>query len=221
MIYLKQDGSGAITVNRYPDKCPFCHKSITPDKISYSLGIERTLELSLKCPNNDCKKTFIAYYDFDGRRSPGGDCYLFLNKTTTGNLISRDFSQSITDNFQNFILIYNQAYSAEQYNLTEICGVGYRKALEFLIKDYSIQKHSSEKENIEKMTLSNCIEKFVSDANIKSVSKRAVWLGNDETHYIKKWDDKDLSHLKKLIDLTLHWIEAEMLTASFAEEMPD
>ena len=41
------------------------------------------------------------------------------------------------------------------------------------------------------------ISRYIDDSNIKNVAKRAVWLGNDETHYIRKWEDKDLSFLKK------------------------
>lgn len=65
------------------------------------------------------------------------------------------------------------------------------------------------------------INKHIGDTNIKNVAKRAVWLGNDETHYIRVWEDKDLSFLKQLIDLTIHWIEAEELTKTMMEEMPD
>ena len=35
-----------------------------------------------------------------------------------------------------FLTIYNQSLSAEDNNLDQIAGIGYRKALEFLIKDY-------------------------------------------------------------------------------------
>jgi hypothetical protein len=42
---------------------------------------------------------------------------------------------------------------------------------------------------------------FVRDTSVELCASRATWLGNDETHYIKKWPDKDLSDLKKLIDI--------------------
>ena len=32
---------------------------------------------------------------------------------------------------------------------------------------------------------------------------------------------KNLTDLKKLIDLTLHWVEMEKLTESFEDEMPE
>jgi len=49
---------------------------------------------------------------------------------------------------------------------------------------------------------------------------RAVWLGNDETHYLRKWEQKDLTDLKNLIGLTVHWIEMEELTETVMKDMP-
>ena len=82
-------------------------------------------------------------------------------------------------------------------------------------------EHDDEEESIKKELLMQVITKYIDDSKIKDVAKRAVWLGNDETHYIRKWEDKDLSFLTKLIDLTIHWIEAEELTKTMIEEMPD
>lgn len=117
--------------------------------------------------------------------------------------------------------IYNEAFIAEQGGLLEICGVGYRKALEFLIKDYAIKRHPDKQGEIEKKMLAACIKDYVSDEKIKKVAIRAVWLGNDETHFIRKWEGKSLNDLKGLISLTLHWIEAEILTENIFEDMPD
>ena len=59
----------------------------------------------------------------------------------------------------------------------------------------------------------------MTDRNIKEVTKRATWLGNDEAHYERRWLDKDLSDLKRLIDLVLYWIQAEQLTAEAIRSM--
>lgn len=208
---------GEIVLNVLPDHCPFCHKSINPKPITGFIS-NQELQVFLACPDMLCQKAFIGYYKYGGSPQHISE---FKGQTSTGTLITKHFSVEVTSMFLDFTKIYNEAYSAEQQNLLEICGVGYRKALEYLIKDYAILKHSSKKEQIEKSLLGKVILDFVSDVNIKSVSKRAVWLGNDETHYIRKWEGKNLLDLKKLIDLTLHWIEMETLTASFELEMPD
>ncbi len=102
-----------------------------------------------------------------------------------------------------------------------VAGPGYRKALEFLIKDYLCLAQPEDAEKIKKAQLGPCIADYVTNENVKAMAARAVWLGNDETHYTRKWEDKDLEDLKKLIQLTVHWIEMELMTTSVIEEMPE
>jgi hypothetical protein len=71
------------------------------------------------------------------------------------------------------------------------------------------------------MMLANCIATCIDDDKIKQMAKRAAWLGNDETHYVRKWADKDLNDLKNLISLTRHWIEMDQLTKDFVKDMPE
>ncbi len=71
------------------------------------------------------------------------------------------------------------------------------------------------------MQLAACIAKYVTNDRIKATAARAAWLGNDESHYVRKWEDKDLEDLKKLIQLTVHWIEMEELTDIAIREMPE
>jgi len=209
-----QSDRGAVSFEGSPDKCPFCHKTITPTPLYGHINGD-ILEVVLICPNLLCRRSFIGYYKYYAQY------YKYSGETTIGNFVSKEFSDTVSTISQDFIYIYNQAYASEQNGLKEICGVGYRKALEFLIKDYIIIKNPSEKEKIERKLLGPCITEYVDDERIKTVSKRAVWLGNDETHYIRKWEGRSLEDLKKLIDLTVHWIEMEALTISFENEMPE
>lgn len=104
--------------------------------------------------------------------------------------------------------------------MDEICGGGYRKALEFLIKDYlSKDLNEEESKQIKLKTLGNCIKDNIDNDQIKSMAQRAAWLGNDEIHYERKWEDKDLQDLKKFIDATIYWIEMVVLTEDTVVEM--
>ena len=215
MSFPVSTNSGQKALNKLPDECPYCHRSISPS-ILYGYIHKRDMEVLMNCPNENCSKSFIGYFKYDGSNH-----WIYNNSTSQGNLIGKHFNEVIIQLSPSFDTIYNQAFSAEQQNLNEISGVGYRKALEFLIKDYLISKDENSKEKILKMRLGNCIKDLIEDQRIKTVAKRAVWLGNDETHYLRKWEEKDLSDLKKLIDLTIHWIEMEKLTESFEFEMPE
>ncbi|GAA6336162.1 hypothetical protein I080019B2_09090 [Bacteroides stercoris] len=146
----------------------------------------------------------------------------FIKILPTALPLKRTFSNIISELSPNFCEIYNQAYIAEQTNLMQICGTGYRKSLEFLIKDYLISiTPEDQHETIRNKFLNNCIRDNISNINIKTVASRAVWLGNDETHYTRKWEDKDINDLKSIIELTLHWIESEIRTQKLLEDMPE
>jgi len=132
-----------------------------------------------------------------------------------------EFSEYVSGVSKEFVEIYNQANQAETMGLLEISGIGYRKFLEFLIKDYLISKLKTEpeKEVIKKKPLGDCIKQNVDDPRIKKVAERAVWIGNDETHYLRKHEGKDISDLKALIDLTIRWIEMIEMTAKYTKEI--
>jgi hypothetical protein len=209
--------SGSINVNVLPNSCPFCHHNIIPQSSVFA-KTGNLYEIVFQCPFLECRKLFIGYYAYPSVHN--GNVAQFTGNTTVGTLVSKTFSEEINTISPVFVKIYGQAFTSEQHNLLEICGVGYRKALEFLIKDYLIINNEDDKELIKSKLLWPCIKDYVTDDRIKSVAQRAVWLGNDETHYVRKWEGKDLQDLKKLIDLTVHWIEMEMLTKSFEDDMP-
>ena len=213
---INTTNKGQIELFGHPNTCPFCFRSITPHIVSGHNELNK-LGVFMWCPDISCKQSFIGYYEY----IPVRGRWEYSGEYTKGNISTKKFSDSIVSISPTFTTIFNQAYFAEQNGLSEICGVGYRKALEFLIKDYAILKKPDEKEKIEKKLLGQCIDQFITDGRVKSVAKRAAWLGNDETHYVRKWEGKNLEDLKKLIELTIHWIEMEVLTNSFEEEMPE
>ena len=68
--------------------------------------------------------------------------------------------------------------------------------------------------------LSTCIAKYVDSPQVRLCAQRAAWLGNDETHYVRKWIDKDINNLKELITLTINWIHSSILTKKYVSDMP-
>jgi hypothetical protein len=143
-----------------------------------------------------------------------------LSATAPVNLVAPTFSDQVTKLSPTFVLIYGQATIAEFRGLEQVAGCGYRKALEFLVKDYCISKDQASKEAIEAEPSGTTIKHRITDTNIKTCAELATWLGNDETHYVRKWADKDLSDLKTLINLTVNWITNELVTAQYMKDMP-
>ena len=102
--------------------------------------------------------------------------------------VEKAFDKEIAEVSPQFVKIYNQASAAESAELDQLCGPGYRKALEFLVKDYvkSLPENVGKEEIIEKTQIGPCISNFVKDQGVRSCARRATWLGNDETHYVRK-----------------------------------
>lgn len=210
---------GNFQADTVPGRCPVCGDRIQALDTGVAWTLASWLEKVFRCPSAECGHLFIARYN--GTRVAGGPfsfslAGLFPIRTETTNQ-----SDVIKEVSPDFAAIFKQAESADKSDLTLICGPGYRKALEFLIKDYVIRAHPDSAEEIKKMNLAKCIADYVSDGRIKEVSARAVWLGNDETHYLRKWEEKDLKDLKMLISLTLHWIEMDELTKKVLADMPE
>jgi hypothetical protein len=91
-----------------------------------------------------------------------------------------------------------------------------------LIKDYAKSKAKPEEfETIEKLQANPVVDKYISDTRVQAVAKRALWVGNDETHYLRQWEDRDINDLATLIKLTIEWIDIERQSAAYIEEMPE
>ena len=201
-----------------PIECPSCHKGVKIIFITHSTYGELS-QVFARCPL--CKNAFIGEYTSEG------DVYYFRKfHDYQKPKPKKEFSQGVKDISETFISIYSEAEIAEEMKLNQICGGGYRKAFEFLIKDYLISKldkesedSGQEEEKIKNKPLGKCISEDIGDSRIKEMAKRATWLGNDEIHYTRKWDEKDLSDLKKLIEIVIHFIEMETLSEKYLEEM--
>ena len=204
----------------YTNKCPICNKMISPvEKHIFKNSKINMAFFLLQCPA--CGKAFVSHYNMtDNEKIISGNKYFKLNYINSYPKIpeTKSFSEEIFKRFPNFCKIYNQSYFAEQYDLKDIAGIGYRKALEFLIKDYCIYYNQDEEEKIKKESLSQVITNYISSEKIKKLAKASVWIGNDETHYIRKFEDKDVNDLKKFIDATVAFIDYELISDE-AEEL--
>lgn len=199
----------------YLISCPIC-KGIHLCKFRFSS------ESDLMCDQlfNDkeyCKSEGFCYQEIDLLGISELEIIYPLYKCS--DLVSDKDIESISPQF---IKIYNQAKIAEQIKLYEICGMAYRKSLEFLIKDFAIYKNPNDKGKISanKYFLSNCIKDYYNKMpNVKKCAERASWIGNDETHYTRIWEDKDINDLKILIEIVIYGIKADILEKKYTSEM--
>lgn len=218
-------GQIEYNVERYPAVCPICNHAIHPHLIgavSTTVGQssrDYSIGAFFQCPQGECRRGFVATYR--GTFRPGvGVSTLSLVSTAPKEPIAPAIEPSIGKVSAKFQLIYTQAAKAEQLRLDQIAGCGYRRSLEFLVKDYCSTLEPELADTIQSKRLANVIAEHIQDPLIKQCATRATWLGNDETHYVRTWQDKDLSDLKTLIQLTMNWIHSSLLSQEYLKSMP-
>lgn len=195
-----------------PSQCPHCSVAYSNEPLEayYVKSPKRNDAISVYalyfCPH--CERFFsVDYYVLTHAQIAPQAIIKFIYPTPTS---VSDFSNNLSELSPNFVEIYHQSESAENYGLSEICGMGYRKALEFLVKDYAIKFHPDKSDAIKTTLLANCIDNYVDSTRIKTLAKASAWLGNDETHYTRKHEDYTLEHLKLFIAATVSFIDSEL-----------
>ncbi|HKO21096.1 MAG TPA: hypothetical protein VJX91_00450 [Candidatus Eisenbacteria bacterium] len=205
-----------------PDACPICHHKVVPrlaKAVTDGLLNPDRLQVAYLCPNRECRRMFIAVFKTPEGHQQGT---FFLEEILPTTPIVTEFSKEIRDLSPRFVAVHNDAEAAGAHRLKELEGMGLRKAIEFLVKDFAMRgQDEASVAVIQKMQLAQVIESYCDDAKLKAAAKRAIWLGNDESHYARRWSAKDVNDLRTLVRITVSWIEREVLTEQFTESMPD
>ncbi|HEY5910600.1 MAG TPA: hypothetical protein VJA21_08360 [Verrucomicrobiae bacterium] len=223
---LNDEGTAESAIlNTTPDRCPVCGKHGQPNFVT---GVVSRVKPQwqvygiFRCPVTSCRALYLAIYRASG---PVHSLSAELLKTALARYTeTKEFPKNISDLSPDFCDIYYQALVAEDNGLDQVCGPGYRKALEFLVKDFLIKGRFKEdptkQEEVKKLFLAPVIKNFVDEERIKRCAERATWLGNDHTHYLRKWVGKDISDLKSLILITVSHIDSVIEADRYLSEMP-
>nr|WP_296266451.1 hypothetical protein [uncultured Merdimonas sp.] len=204
------------------DMCPICKAKIAPVYVACSLESPDSASVFDFCRN--CNNTFVTKYAaHNSGKIHSGYPYFEADSiiySEPNRFTKQAFNQKITALSPQFDKIYNQALAAESSMLDEIAGLGYRKALEFLIKDFAIHEHPDEEEDIKAKPLAQCIKKYIENENITTLAERSTWIGNDEAHYIRKQEDRDVSDMKDFIQAIVYFIGMILITEDAASMAP-
>ena len=199
--------------------CPLCHFAIKPNHIKDEWYLDsrshRHLAIFYTCPH--CFRPFVAHFR---DKSLGAIMSPVLDYCGPELYSAQQFEANIENLSPQFVKIYNQALEAESRQLDEIAGIGYRKALEFLVKDYCKHTHPEKGAEIERLFLGKCISDYIENRSITTLASRAVWIGNDETHYTRKLEGRDISDMKTFIRALVHYVGMELTVEDAASIDP-
>lgn len=198
-----------------PAACPICHRhSEFKQAVADTIGTAGDFQIVFRCGYQSCRKFFICSF------AQSGISGTFIGVAPLKPSVGK-FSDAIQALSPVFVSTFAEAAEAGCLGLQQIAGPGYRKAFEFLIKDYAKSLAPDKAGEIETNFSGAVVDNYIADERIQAVAKRSLWLGNDETHYLRKWEEHDVDDLIALIKLTCHWIDIEQLSKAYVKAMPE
>ena len=153
---------------------------------------------------SSCNKRYLVTYNLDITNKTGKFSSFHPALAVT---YENDLLKSVSTKF---ISVYSQALRAELAGDIDLAGMGYRKALECLLKDFAITELSADGETVEKLSLYDVIGKYY-DRDIQASADVVRILGNDYTHYESKHPETDFKVLKKYMEIFIALIETKIL----------
>lgn len=180
-----------------PMTCPYCgvytEATVVNGESFILTGNQSAIIISFECTR--CKRQFLAVYIEEDNR-------LTLN-TIIPVADADEVHPGLKTVSPEFERIHQQSYRAELRGDIDIAAVGYRTALEVLIKDFAIRELGEEEEEVASKKLAQAIEDYSGTVGMKNAENVVRKLGNDYTHYRKKYEPLSFMELKHYYGIVL------------------
>ena len=172
--FNRKNDNTTVTVNYEAiEECPNCKKALAPQNlygIVHARDDKEILSVADYC--NGCHSLIVSEYEIsrkltrtlsDGRKEYSEKNYnmIKLNHSAPINFKEKEFNEKLKKVSPQFVKVYNQALKAEEFSLDEIAGLGYRKSLEFLIKDFAIYNNPEKADEIKSTWMMKCIKDYI------------------------------------------------------------
>jgi hypothetical protein len=200
------------------EECPLCHYAMDLESNAWrnyhdadTLDQQYFNVFSLyTCPH--CHGGFVIVHTMQGvaDNSEEFDISEVQQIACPSTAVDKNVDARIREISPRFCEVYNQCYIAKQNNLSELYGMGLRKALEILVTDYVLTRNPGDKSKIIKIPLHSRIENYFKDSDARTSLLACKYLGNNETHYDNSNSAEDTALLGNLIDDVIYYIEREL-----------
>ena len=195
------------------NECPHCHYGIDLSLDScrnyHDIADEWQSEFTIfaihSCPH--CLKGFIVEHKMKIERYKGGRSIKETNHIQHP-ITPKDFKvdERVQRISTRFCDIYKQSLQAKEYNLTEIYGMGLRKSMECLVKDYAVYTEQDSEEIVSQKTLAECISCYIQNSDIKTLATSCRKIGNNETHWKNENDISDIHLMEQVMECIVTFI---------------
>lgn len=172
--------------------CPYCGVIGNHNKLGareYQFDTDRFFLVShWKCTH--CEKSHVQYVDenLQEKNATFIASYPGISITFFGETF-----KNVSPRFQDYL---SQALFCDYHNHYDLAAIGLRSALEILCKDFAL-KYCEAPEKIKNDKLVDVIHNYFKEAELNNTANIIRILGNDYTHYERKYSEEDYRLLKK------------------------
>lgn len=190
-----------------PNYCTYCKHTMTPlTRNRYDVPRSNYIIISFTCSNHECTKVMIGTYEYQK-----SDKYKLELVNFFPNITLETLPELISNLSSNFDSAFKQANTAHQLGHLELAGAGYRNALEILVKDYAIIELKQDFEKVSKLSLYDAIGEYFPSFDFQISADMVRILGNDHTHYERKYDEIDFDVLKSYFDIFIQLVNTTLM----------
>lgn len=200
-IYGYDDDNGKNVEITYPEICPVCHTRVRPDFIYGHMddSSDQYFSVLFSC---SCGNIFMSKYQLGD--SYYGNYSSEYKLSVPNGFEGEKFDDRISAISKDFVEVYNQSLEAETLGLKAICGAGYRKAIEYLIKSYCSLLDPKNEKQIWNENLGSTINR-IEDKRMRALYFATKEIGNDQTHTIIKLSE-GIPEMKEYIQALVAYI---------------
>ncbi len=186
----------------FPAVCPFCLENTHPTFL-YGHFNDDDATMFTAVFQDSCGGIFLGVYFIDENTGETS-----LEGVAPNNYRATDLPSDVQKLSPDFKEVFGQSEHAESLGLNRICGMGYRKAAEFLIKDYCVHLNPDAKDKIFEESLSQTIKR-IDDPRINNLSSKCRILGNDEVHTVIRYEE-NLEQFKSFLLSLVYIVQADL-----------
>lgn len=180
-----------------PKICPHCHKEMVPTIVTQSevqnYNQNKVFAILVRC--NICSSFYAVEYIYSNPRQNPKQILVPYYYSPTVDLDIPDNIKEISEDFEE---IYTQSETAYQLNLNQIAGMGYRKSIEFLVKDFLIFLKPDDADRILNLTINKAIAE-IDNQKLQNLARMTNYLANDQVHIKTLHPTKDIDDLREFL----------------------
>lgn len=196
---------------KMPKYCPVCGEKQVPQQVkSFLFPPKKGKQYGSVCYEcSSCGNYYIVTYDIVRKEKAG-----FVGSFCPEIRAPKFYDDVLGKLSSKYLIACQQAMNAEFRGDLELAAIGYRSALECVVKDYAIKELGKPSEEVVGKSLFAAIGEYLSEQKeLLNTADVVRLLGNDYTHYERKYPEYDFDLLKQYFNIFTAFLRMKVSAA--------